>query len=95
VSTGNGAFRDLTYDDPRSLFNGVKRLVDINGNRVTNADGPDVWYTDPFGGHASTTAFPGSIRQYIARIDNSARVLRGPQIGRHRDYGGPGVHAPN
>ncbi len=94
-STGNGAFANVGFDDPRSIFNGVKRVVDINGNRVTNSDGPDVWYTDPLGRNARTEPFAGSIRQYISKTDNSGRVLRGPNIGRHRDYGGPGVHAPN
>jgi hypothetical protein len=94
-STGNGTFTDLPFDDPRSLFNGVIRTVDINGNRVTNADGPEIWYTDPFGRNGRTEPFPGSIRQFIARVDNSGRVAQGPQIGRHRNYGGPGIHAPN
>jgi hypothetical protein len=94
-STGGGAFGELGFDDPRSLFNGVKRMVDINGNRITNSDGPETWYTDPFGRNGRTEPFPGSIRQFIARVDNSGRVAKGPQIGRHRDYGGPGIHAPN
>jgi hypothetical protein len=95
ASMGDGAFANVGYDDPRSVFNGVKRVVDINGNRVTNDDGPEIWYTDPFGKNAQRDPFPGSIRQFIAKADNSGRVAQGPQIGRHRDYGGPGVHAPN
>jgi hypothetical protein len=94
-STAGGAITDLRHDDPRSLFNGVRRFVDINGNRVSNADGPEVWYTDPFGRNGRTEPFPGSIRQFIARTDNSARVSHGPVIGRNRDYGAPGVRAPN
>lgn len=94
-STASGAVAGIDFDDPRSLFNGVKRQVDINGNRVTNADGPEVWYTDPYGRNARTEPFPGSVRQYIARVDNSARVGHGPVIGRSRTYGGPTVHAPN
>jgi hypothetical protein len=94
-STANGAVAGLTFDDPRSRFNGVERVVDINGNRVTNSDGPEVWYTDPFGRNGRTEPFPGSIRQYISRVDNSGRVSHGPTLGRDRNYGGPGVHAPN
>jgi hypothetical protein len=93
--THDGALTGLAFDDARSPFNGVHRQVDINGNRINNPNGPEVWYTDPFGRKASTEAFPGAIRQFIARVDNTGRVPRGPTIGRNRDYGGPGVHAPN
>jgi hypothetical protein len=83
-------------DDPRSPFNGVKRQVDINGNRIANADGPEVWYTDPFGGNARTAPFPGSVRQVVARMDNTDSYdFDGPTLGGDRDYGGQGVHAPN
>jgi hypothetical protein len=95
TSTSGGVVTGLTYDDPRSRFNGVRRFVDINSNRVKNADGPEVWYTDPFGRNGRTEPFPGSIRQFIARVDNSARVSHGFVIGRDRDYGGPGIRAPN
>jgi hypothetical protein len=40
---------------------------------------------------------PGSIRQFIARINNDrgGLELEGPTLGGDRDYGGPRVHAPN
>lgn len=93
-ATGSGAITGITWDDPRSPFNGVRRKVDINGNRINNANGPDVWYTDPYGRRAATEPFPGSIRQVIARI-NTALDPHGPTIGHERHYGGPGVRAPN
>ncbi len=97
VSTGGGTIAGVTFDDPRSAFNGVTRAVDVNSNFIANAAGPEVWYTDPFGKHGRTQPFPGSIRQSIARIDNErgGLDLAGPTIGRNRDYGGPRVHAPN
>jgi hypothetical protein len=73
----------------------VSRFVDLNGTRIDNADGPEVWYTDPFGKHARTTPFPGSIRQFISRTNNSAVPFHGPRIGHDRNYGGASVHAPN
>ena len=94
-STRGGALLGLTYNDPRSAFNGVLRFMDVNGNRIDNDDGPNVWYTDPYGRKARTTPFPGSIKQWIARIDNGGREGQGPVIGRERNYGGTGVHAPN
>ncbi len=85
----------LNYDDLTSPFNGVSRFVDMNSIRVDNADGPEVWFTDPFGHHANTSAFPGSIRQFIAKINNTGVDFSGPRIGDDRNYGGRGVHAPN
>jgi hypothetical protein len=93
--TDNGAIPGITQTDPRSPFNGVLRAVDINSNRVDNAEGPEVWYTDPFGRNARTTSFAGSIRQTIARVNNTGAGFGGPTIGRNRHYGGAGVHAPN
>ena len=93
-STGSGAVAGITWDDPRSPFNGVRRRVDINGNRISNGDGPSVWYTDPYGRRGRTEAFPGSIRQVISRI-NTAIDPHGPTIGSERNYGGLGVRAPN
>ena len=97
ASTGNGTILGVTFDDPRSVFDGVRRTVDVNDNFISNAGGPEVWYTDPFGRHGRTEPFPGSIRQQIARIDNDRGGLNlaGPGIGGDRDYGGPRVHAPN
>src|SRR5204863_7647130 len=43
-STGNGTILGITFDDPRSVFDGSDRGVDINSNFISNADGPDVWY---------------------------------------------------
>jgi len=95
-STQNGAVLNLTYDDPRSLFDGVRRGVDINSNQIDNKDGPTTWYTDPFGKNARTHSFPGSLRQYIAKIDNNYGFnVHGPGIGFNRDYGNVSVHAPN
>ncbi len=93
--TAGGTILDIAWNDPRSPFDGADRDTDINSIRISNADGPEVWYTDPFGANGRTEPFPGSIKQWIARIDNDAVTPSGPRIG--RNYGGPGtgVHAPN
>ncbi|MDH5234086.1 MAG: hypothetical protein OEW77_03940 [Gemmatimonadota bacterium] len=85
----------IAWDDPRSPFKGVRRFVDVNGNNVRNADGPNVWYTDPLGRRGSPEPFPGALRQWIARHDNSGLELHGGVMGRDRDYNAPGVRAPN
>jgi hypothetical protein len=85
----------IAWDDPRSPFKGVRRFVDINGNNVRNADGPNVWYTDPLGRNGSPEPFSGAIRQWVASRDNGGLDLHGPVIGRDRDYDAPGVRAPN
>ena len=74
----------------------MNRSVDVNSNKIANEGGPTTWYTDPFGKNARREPFPGSIAQFIAAIDNDRAINPGgPTFGRHRDYGGSGVHAPN
>jgi len=87
----------VAYDDPQSAFDGAQRFVDVNSLRIANADGPEIWYSDPFGDHASPDPFPGSVRQFIGRVNNERAVQpSGPAIGRNRHYGrGWEVHAPN
>ncbi|NIR46050.1 MAG: hypothetical protein GWN99_16615 [Gemmatimonadetes bacterium] len=93
---GDSATAVVAWDDPGSPFQGARRFVDVNSIRVTNADGPSIWYTDVYGKNARRDPFPGSIRQFIAGIDNTrATQPSGPAIGDDRDYGGDGVHAPN
>jgi hypothetical protein len=93
--TANGTITGITFDDPRSPFNGADRTMDVNENQVTNADGPKVWFTDPFGRNARVDSFPGAVRQWIARIDNTRGGLgtSGPSV--RRNYGGASVHPPN
>jgi len=95
-STDEGQATGVTFDDPRSEFNGAGHFVDINANNIANADGPDVWYTDAYGRNGRTEPFPGSVRQRIASVDNDIGVdVNGPTIGQNRSYGGGGVRAPN
>ena len=90
------AYGPLPYDDPRSGFDGAHREVWFNQTEITNRDGPRRWYTDPYGGNASTTPFPGAICQLVGPTDNSrAYPLASERFGAGRDYGGEGVHAPN
>ncbi len=83
------------WDDPRSPFKGVRRFVDVNGNRVHNADGPEIWYTDALGRNGRPEPFPGGIRQWVAVRDNRGLEIGGGVIGRNRSYDAPGVRAPN
>ena len=96
ASTANGETPGVTWDDPRSTFDGAKRIVDVNNNRIDNADGPEVWYTDPFGRNGRTEPFTGSVKQWVAKSTNEVGVdVNGPVIGNGSYYGGSGVHAPN
>jgi hypothetical protein len=94
-SIRNGAAAGVAYDDPRSAFNGVSRFIDVNSIRIDNRDGPAVWYTNPFGRGGRTEPFPGSVRQILSRVDNSALRISGPGLGFDRFYGGARTHAPN
>ncbi len=95
-STDEGRTAGVTFDDPRSEFDGADHFVDINANNLANAGGPDAWYTDAYGRNGRPEPFPGSIRQRIASVDNDIGVdVNGPTIGDDRSYGGSGVRAPN
>ncbi|HSE27635.1 MAG TPA: hypothetical protein VLA95_05355 [Gemmatimonadales bacterium] len=94
-----GACEQVTgfgWDDPRSPFRGARRVVDLNTLAVQNADGPEDWYTDPFGGQARTSSFHGGVRQWVSRTASSVGTYAdGPIIGGDRAYAGAGTHAPN
>jgi hypothetical protein len=95
-STDDGLTLGVTFDDPRSEFNGAGHFVDINGNHLSNEDGPEVWYTDAYGQNGRAEPFPGSIRQRLAAMDNIVGVdVGGPTIGDDRQYSTAGVRAPN
>jgi hypothetical protein len=95
-STNSGALTGLAYDDSLSRFNGVRRFIDVNNNRIDNKDGAEVWYTDPFGHHGQKSPFPGSIRQWVAKVKNNYGFnVDGPAIGFNRNYGVASTHAPN
>jgi hypothetical protein len=90
------AFGPLAFDDPLSGFNGAHREIYFNQTEIANPWGPTRWWTDPYGGNASTQPFPGGICQLVAPRDNR-RVfpLESQAFGAGRYYGGSGVHAPN
>lgn len=85
----------MAWNDVRSPFKGTRRFVDVNSNRVRNEDGGVWWYTNPLGRNGQPFPFPGSIRQWVAQVNNSGVDLHGPVIGKNRDYDAVGVHAPN
>jgi hypothetical protein len=82
---------------PQSPFDGAERDFYLGATSVANAGGPTVWYTDPWGGHASTSPFAGSLRQWIGATDNTwYPALERQNFGLGTDYNdGQGVHAPN
>jgi hypothetical protein len=108
-ATNYGAIKTpYAYDDPRSPFNGLHREFYFNNTVITNAGKPTRVYTDPFGAAASPNPTVGSIIQYIAAVDNRRRLdsgnisptgrlypLESVAVGKTRNYGAPGVHAPN
>jgi len=93
-SIRNGATAGVAYDDPRSAFNGVERFIDVHSIRIDNRDGPAEWYTNPFGRGGRTEPFPGSVRQVLSKVNNSALRISGPGLGFDRFYGGANAHAP-
>ncbi|MCD7100706.1 MSCRAMM family adhesin SdrC [Pseudoclavibacter sp. 13-3] len=95
---------ELNQKSAASPFNGAQRDFYLGQTTVTvgstaHDHGTEgVFYTDPYGGHASTTAFPGSVRQYAAHHDTSSLpAIERWNSGFGKDYGSAqtGVHAAN
>ena len=101
ASTHYGADEGIAWDDPRAAFRGLNRGMYFHPGLLRNAAGPAVWYTDPFGGRAATTPFPGAVRQDVSRreVDYGSLIAGRPIDPRivqrvHADGRGT-VHAPN
>ena len=61
------------FDDPRSPFDGTRRDVYLAGTTVDNAGGAGRYWTDPYGGNASPTPFPGGVCQLVSTTDNGGQ----------------------
>lgn len=90
----------IAFDDPRSAFNGVKREMYFNNFSVEPIVGSNtIWFADPLGGKAQTSAFAGSVKQFLKPRNNANTPYPYPfesdALGGERYYGGNGVHAPN
>ena len=86
----------VAFDDARSAFDGTSRDTYLGETTVENAGGPKLWWTDPYGGHAQTTPFPGGICQLVSTVATPDRADVQTQVfGRNRSYHAPGVHTPN
>lgn len=94
--TNYGSIQGITYDDPRSTLNGIKREFYFNQTWIRNPNGPTIWYTDPYGRNAQTSPKTGFIKQFVSQTDNyNQTIFESQAIGADRYYGGNGVHAPN
>jgi hypothetical protein len=89
-----GVLAGATYDSPSSPLNGTHRDVYLEGTAVDNAGGPRRWYTDPYGGNASETPFPGAICQLVGSTSTN-QAAQTQVFGRNRTNNAEGVHAPN
>jgi hypothetical protein len=94
--TGVSDLEPFEYRDPRSPFAGAARDFRVQRTTITNPDGPERWYTDPYGENASAEWFPGAICQLIGDVDNSGYPEpEAQQFNITKDWGTDGVHAPN
>jgi len=96
-ATADGAIpAPYAFDDERSPYDGTHRDTYLRDTRLANAGGARRWWTDPYGGNASTAPFPGAICQLVAAVDTPARPRVQQRVfGRNRSHDAPGVHAPN
>jgi hypothetical protein len=82
------------FDDPRSPFDGTRRDVYLAGTTVANEGGRRLDWTDPYGGNAQATPFPGAVCQLVSPTNNAQQATV-QVFGRSRSHDAPGVHAPN
>lgn len=78
---------------PNVLFHAARRALYVDQVRLRNRGGPSLWWTDPFGGHASRTPFPGAIRQRVAPLDDARPPLEPQALGAERSYDAEGLRA--
>lgn len=84
------------FGDVRSPFDGTHRDVYLRETTLRNAGGRRLVWTDPYGGNASATPFPGALCQLVGTVDTSGRpALQERVFGRNRSNDDEGVHAPN
>ncbi len=80
---------------PRELLRAAGRALSIGRVTLRNQGGPGEWWTDPFGGHASPTPFPGAIRQRVASLDEADPPLQPEVLGEeHGRSQAPAAPAP-
>lgn len=89
----------ISYDDPRSPFNGCRRTVTLGATRLSNGGGTaTLYYTDPYGRAARVGPFSGGIKQYVAVVSNgTASDVDRAAFGGDTDpcLSGSNIHAPN
>jgi len=97
----NSRDTNIPWDSPRSGFRGLHRTAYFGRNRVSNPGGAQVWWTDPLGGNAVTTAFSSGLKQKISPVEadicrlSVCSTLNDRAIQREFDDGNGTVHAPN
>lgn len=84
----------IAFDDPASPFNACRRDAIFRDNVVRNGGGATIWYTDAFGAGGRTTAFGGSVKQFVASATVDALWLA--EVRATLPFcQSPSVHAPN
>ncbi|MDQ5981911.1 MAG: hypothetical protein QG570_671, partial [Patescibacteria group bacterium] len=92
---------NVAWDSPNAPFKGLKRTTYFGRNRVSNAGGAQVWWTDPLGGNAVTTKFTSGLKQMISSVEadicklSVCSTLNDRAIQRRFSDGGGTVHVPN
>ena len=91
---GGDALAVTAFDDPRRRSTAPAATSTSPARRSSNAGGHELYWTDPYGGNASPTPFPGAVCQLVSPTakpqDATIQVF-----GRNRSHDAEGVHAPN
>jgi hypothetical protein len=105
----NSRTTNVAWDSPQSGFKGIKRTAYFGRNRVSNAGGAQIWWTDPLGSNAVSTQFSSGLKQKISSVEadiqkvqsrvqqlfGSNNFLNDRAIQRSFSFGTNTIHAPN
>jgi hypothetical protein len=96
-----GEYGNTAWNSPKSGFRGLKRTTYFGRNRVSNQGGPEIWWTDPLGGNATTTEFTSGLKQKFSSVEadicklSVCSTMNDRAIQRQFPDGNGTVHAPN
>lgn len=68
----------VRFDDRNAQFKGCSRSVIWRDQTIRNGNGPTIWYSNASGADARSSAFTGSLRQYIARGSSGSTIELAP-----------------
>ena len=99
-ATNYGKIKGITWDSPKSAFNGTNRGNYFFPPTISNSSSTTTYYSDPFGKDTGTTQKTGYIKQFVSTgVVNYSKKFNSnidpTVVNKQYDNGKGTVHAPN